>query len=67
MQQQHDPLNALTFLDSVLAKVAGSRQDHSAIQGAIAVIGAALQPAEEVPLAVSPANVNHEASEVAAS
>lgn len=36
------PLDALQFLDSVLSKVGGSRQDHVNIQGAIGIIGKAL-------------------------
>ena len=70
MQQQPNPIDALQFLDGILAKVAGSRQDHVAIQGALGVVAKALQPTEEVPLEVLPApraDVTHEASEVAAS
>jgi len=37
---------ALDFLDKIVGKVAGSRQDHIAIQGAIGIISAALQPIE---------------------
>lgn len=37
---------ALDFLDKIVGKVAGSRQDHIAIQGAIGIISAALQPSE---------------------
>ena len=46
--QQPSPLEALKFLDEVLGKVPGSRQDHVAIQGAVGVIGMALQPQPEV-------------------
>jgi len=43
-QQQPNPIDALKFLDGILAKVAGSRQDHAAIQGALGVVAKALQP-----------------------
>lgn len=51
------PLEALQFLDSVLSKVGGSRQDHVNIQGSIGIIAKALnehlgcvqQPIEPAP------------------
>lgn len=36
------PLEALQFLDNVLSKVGGSRQDHTNITGAIGIIAKAL-------------------------
>ena len=45
-QEQASPLEALQFLDGILGKVAGSRGDHVAIQGAIGIIATALQPAK---------------------
>jgi hypothetical protein len=41
-QKMASPLEALQFLDGILGKVAGSRQDHIAIQGAIGIVGQAL-------------------------
>lgn len=45
-EQQKAPSadEALAFIDKIVAKVAGSRQDHIAIQGALGIIGQALQP-----------------------
>jgi len=43
-QQPPSPLDALKFLDGILGGVAGSRQDHEAIKGAVGTIGAALTP-----------------------
>ncbi len=50
-QQKTPPTapEALKFLDGILGGVAGSRQDHVAIQGAIGIIGLALQPKPEAP------------------
>ena len=36
------PLEALSFLNGILGKVAGSRSDHVAIQGAIGIVAKAL-------------------------
>lgn len=38
---------ALDFLDSILSKVAGSRQDHINIQNALDVVGRELKPKED--------------------
>lgn len=56
---QTTPLEALQFLDSVLSKIGGSRQDHVNIQGSIGTIAKALndhlgcvqQPAAPAPVA----------------
>lgn len=40
--KQASPMEALSFLDGLLGKVAGSRADHVAIQGAIGIIAKAL-------------------------
>ena len=48
-QQQQtppSPLEALQFLDGILAGVAGSRKDHVAIQGALGIVGQALAKAD---------------------
>ena len=40
--KEASPMEALTFLDGILGKVAGSRSDHVAIQGAIGIVAKAL-------------------------
>lgn len=40
--QEASPSEALRFIDGLLGKIAGSRQDHVAIQGAIGIIAKAL-------------------------
>lgn len=46
-QTPPSPMEALQFLDGILAGVAGSRKDHVAIQGALGIVGQALQPKPE--------------------
>lgn len=40
--KEASPMEALQFIDGLLGKVAGSRADHVAIQGAIGIIAKAL-------------------------
>ena len=52
--QQASPLEALSFIDGILSKVAGSRQDHAAIEGALGIIANALTPTPPAPPADLP-------------
>jgi len=47
-QQQANPMEALQFLDGVLAGVAGSRKDHQSIQGALGIVAQALAPKPDI-------------------
>ncbi len=41
-QPSASPMEALSFLDGLLAKMGGSRSDHVAIQGAIGILAKAI-------------------------